>query len=966
MPRLDSCLAFRMEIKRKKRIPLQKSYLIKTLKLGALACFVAMPAYANESADFKPNIVLIISDDHDNDHLGFLGNSVVHTPNIDRLANAGTVFKTCHLTATRCRPSLASLLSGRLPHQSGIYANYHKSNNQGNQDIEGEKMLDPGLSLPNLLKDAGYVTYASGKYWEGNPAAMGFTHGLTLETIRTFREFVREDNQESLFSFIDDHAGKAPMFIWWAPLMPHTPHNPPERFLKLFDPQTIPIPHYIRDEDRAEFIRKEHLSLAMEAWTDEEIGKLRAKLIEKGEDENTLYVFLIDNGWSNGLPAKGSVFEKGLSTPAIFTWPGHIPEGRQRDDLTSSLDIYPTLLNYAGVEPPDAAAGIDLRENIEKQSPVDRNKLFGAVYPTAATNEGEFPERDVYALYTRTERWKYVYYTRDVQGKVADQPWKLHHILAEAPLRNRGDQNLYDLDNDPFELNDLSGDPQHFDRLNAFRTEVFGWWKGTGGAPILGSEAAAMDATRDSTKPNLLFIAIDDLRPQLGCYGETWMKTPHIDRLASRSRIFNRHYVQVATCGASRHALLTGLRPAGEADYGNGPFKEHKAELAARKTESFPHLFKQNGYKTVVVGKVSHVGHDSGADLPRSWSEVIPLKPRWGNRHIFITAYAQIERPASEPKPRNNGYPFEAAPVDDKGYPDGWVAEHAVNALNRLKDEPFLLAVGFMKPHLPFNAPKTYWDLYEAEEIPPIPHPSVPEGINPGMSLHPSFELVQQYDVPDGALEDPEYIRKLRHAYCAAISYTDAQIGKVLDELERLNLSENTVVILWGDHGWHLGDLGTWGKHTAFEHALRSPLIVHVPGMQALGATTDALIETVDIYPSLVELFGLSAPYPMGGDSFVSVLNDPDTKGPEEAFGYHRPWAYQNNPYASGPWAKTIRTARYRFTRWTTEIDGDKVVQLELYDHRSDPQESRNIAREKPALVKQLLARLDNDRLSAN
>ena len=933
--------------------------------IGILTCCLAMTVFAEEQSPRKPNIVLIISDDHDNEHLGFMGNKGVRTPNIDLLANAGTVFETCHLTATRCRPSLASLLSGRLPHQNGIYANYHKSNNQGNLDVEGEKMLDPHQSLPNLLKQAGYVTYASGKYWESDPEAMGFTHGLTKETLRNFRDFVRIDKQKDLFSFVDEHAGEKPMFIWWAPLMPHTPHNPPERFLKLFDPRTIPIPEYISSGDRDEFIRKERLSLAMEAWTDEEIGKLRAKLKAKEEDENTLYVFLIDNGWSNGLPAKGSVFEKGVSTPAFFTWPGHIPNGLHRKDLISSLDIYPTLLNYAGVKIPDTASGLDLREHLEEKTPLKREKLFGAIYPTAATHEGEFPERDVYALYLRTEKWKYVYYTRDVQGEVSQRPWKLHHILADAPLRNRGDQNLYNLEKDQFERHDLSELQEHRKLIEGFKKEVFAWWRNTGGNTIPFSDLAAKVGGSGSggfQRPNLLFIAVDDLRPQLGCYGETWMKTPNIDRLASRSRVFNRHYVQVATCGASRHALLTGLRPIGEVDYGNRPFIEHRAELAARTTESFPHLFKQNGYKTVVVGKVSHVGHDSGADLPRSWSQVIPLKRRWGDRHNFINAYAQIEQPAKTPKPRNKGYPFEAAPVDDKGYPDGWVAEHAVNALRKLKDQPFFLAVGFMKPHLPFNAPQKYWDLYDPETIPDIPYPNVPDGINPGMSLHPSFELMGQYDVPEGALDDPEYIRKLRHAYCAAVSYTDAQVGKVLDELDRLKLSENTIVVLWGDHGWHLGDLGTWGKHTAFEHALRSPLIVRAPGMEEPGASSDALIETVDIYPTLAELFGLTTPAGLGGNSFAEVLNNSDAKGPEAAFGYHRPWAYKNNPYKPGPWAKTIRTDRYRFTRWTTEVGGSEVVQLELYDHKKDPQESRNIANSRPQLVRSMLSKLTNER----
>ena len=183
--------------------------------------------------------------------------------------------------------------------------------------------------------------------------------------------------------------GSHPCSFGGPPLLPHTPHNPPEKFLKLFDPQTIPIPHYIKEQDRAEFIRKERLSLAMEAWTDEEIGKLRAKLKEKGEDENTLYVFLIDNGWSNGLPAKGSVFEKGLSTPAFFTWPGHIPDGLQREDLMSSLDIYPTLLNYAGVKLPDAAAGLDLREHLEQQSPLNPKETVWRGLPHRRHQRGQ-------------------------------------------------------------------------------------------------------------------------------------------------------------------------------------------------------------------------------------------------------------------------------------------------------------------------------------------------------------------------------------------------------------------------------------------------------------------------------------------------------------------------------------------------------------------------------------------------
>ncbi len=438
------------------------------------------------------------------------------------------------------------------------------------------------------------------------------------------------------------------------------------------------------------------------------------------------------------------------------------------------------------------------------------------------------------------------------------------------------------------------------------------------------------------------------------------MKTPHMDQLAAQSRVFTPHYVQVATCGASRHALLTGLRPRTEADYGNGPFKANRSALAARETESFPHLFRQNGYQTVAIGKVSHSNVSSSDDLPRSWNDSITLERRWGERHNFVNAYAQVERSPFEPTPRNKGYPFESVPLDDKAYPDGWIAEHAVKALTELKDEPFLLAVGFMKPHLPFNAPAEYWELYDAEEIPPVPHREVPQDIIPGLSLNSSFELLGQYDVPPRALEDETYIRKLRHAYSAAVSYVDAQIGKVLDELDRLELSQNTIIVLWGDHGWHLGEFGIWGKHTAYEHALRSPLIMRVPGMKSPGALSSALVETVDIYPTLAALCELRIEN-LDGDSLLTILEDPDARGPEFALSYHRPWAYKDNPYSSGPWAVSLRSDRYRFTRWTKSIGGGEIVAYELYDHETDPGEQNNIAEPHPGLVEKLSQAMDRN-----
>ncbi len=466
---------------------------------------------------------------------------------------------------------------------------------------------------------------------------------------------------------------------------------------------------------------------------------------------------------------------------------------------------------------------------------------------------------------------------------------------------------------------------------------------------LIGFVIALAASAASPNRPNVLFIAVDDLRPQLGCYGDSWMKTPNLNRLAASSRLFRHHYVQVPTCGASRYSLLTGLRPSCDADYWNEPFTFHKPDLAGRRTESVAHAFRQYGHRTVAMGKVSHNPDNSAADLPRSWDEVIALKGPW---KLAVRAFASPVNPEAYP-------PFEVGDADDETYPDGALAAEAIKELRRLQGQPFFLALGFYKPHLPFNAPKKYWELYDPDEIPPPPFQSIPAGVRTNISLHPSFELVEQYrGMPAGALASEMYRRQLRHGYAAAVSFVDAQIGKVLQELDRLGLSHNTIVVVWGDHGWHVGDLGIWGKHTAFERALRSPLIVRSPGMKSPGRATDAMVESVDLYPTLAELCHLPTPKTLGGQSFAGILRNPTANGKAQAFGYHRPW---RNPVAPNPWGKSIRTDRYRFTAWTREREGGEVLHAELYDHHFDPEETQDLAAKNPKLVRRLLARMKDD-----
>ncbi len=453
--------------------------------------------------------------------------------------------------------------------------------------------------------------------------------------------------------------------------------------------------------------------------------------------------------------------------------------------------------------------------------------------------------------------------------------------------------------------------------------------------------------------PNILFIAVDDLRPDIGAYGNTDVRTPNLDRLAADGLVFLRHYVQVPTCGASRYSMLTGQRPTSAAHLSNEAFVNLLPREEGERPESFPHLFRRAGYHTVAIGKISHypdgrlysyAGEGDGRlEMPFSWDEVGGPSGRWGTAWNAFFGYADG---TSRNSRLRNRPPYERGDVDDDGYPDALIADAAIAGLGQLKaaGEPFLLAVGFFKPHLPFTAPARYWDLYDPRTVALSPNPDAPAGVNP-QSLHASSEFFGNYDGHAsrggaGVRVDDGYARTIRHAYYAAVSYVDAQIGRVLYELDRLGLRENTIVIVWGDHGWHLGDHTIWGKHTTFERSLRSPLIVRAPGMAAPGRATDGIVESVDIYPTLSELAGLEAPPGLSGRSFAPVLKEPDRPGKAGAWGYWRGRA-------------TLRTDRWRIT----EYDAGEP-RIELFDHRADPLETVNVAAAHPEVVARLVEEL--------
>ena len=419
-----------------------------------------------------------------------------------------------------------------------------------------------------------------------------------------------------------------------------------------------------------------------------------------------------------------------------------------------------------------------------------------------------------------------------------------------------------------------------------------------------------------SKKPNVLFIAVDDLRPQLGCYGHKQMLSPNIDRLASDGVTFLRSYCQVPVCGASRASLLTGVRPTRDRFISYDVW----AEKDLPGVLSLPKHFRNNGYHTISNGKIFHHSND----CRDSWSEN-PWRPKGAWQNYLLEKNKKLAQKGSGGK----GPAFESADVPDNAYFDGMIADKGISDLRRLKknDKPFFLALGFFKPHLPFNAPKRYWDLYKRQDIDLADNPFRPRGA-PDAALHNWGELRAYEGIPrKGRLSD-ELAHTLIHGYYACVSYTDAQIGRVLSELDRLGLRRNTIVVLWGDHGWNLGEHSLWCKHCNFETSLHSPLIVTAPGIKP-GIKTNALTEYVDIYPSLCKLCNLPLPAHLHGKSFVPLMKNPNRLWKKAVF----------SRYYNGD---SVKTDRYRYTEWHRK-NGTMYARM-LYDHRTDPHENVNIS----------------------
>jgi len=458
-------------------------------------------------------------------------------------------------------------------------------------------------------------------------------------------------------------------------------------------------------------------------------------------------------------------------------------------------------------------------------------------------------------------------------------------------------------------------------------------------------------AAAETNRYNVLFIAVDDLRTELGCYGVDYVQSPHLDRLASQGMVFTRHYVQVPTCGASRYAMLTGRSPvktrvtsSNDALY-RGPTALSQRELPGAQT--LPELFRRSGYRTVCIGKIPHTADgrvfayngtgDGRPELPNAWDELATPFGSWKRGWGVMFAYADG---SSREDGGGHRALMEFKAEHDEDLPDGLFADRAIEKLQAFKQggQRFFLGLGFIKPHLPFVATKGDWEAMEKVAVPPVSHPEKPDSAY----WHSSGEFYQ-YDFPfskSNPLATADQLHT-RRAYLACVRYLDRQVGKVLDALDKLDLTRSTIVVVWGDHGWHLGDSQIWGKHTPFERALHSPLILRVPGVSQEGIRCDALVESLDIYPTLVDLCQPAftrTEHPLDGLSLRPLLDGSAVSIRESAVSY---------------WGKavTVCTVTNRLIANRTENGWSKN---ELYELRFTPDPVDNLVTRDPDLVKRL------------
>lgn len=1089
-------------------------------QVSLVFCAVATLSASDDAAEApRPNIVVILCDDLGYADVGFNGAKDIKTPMLDWLAKNGTIFSSAYVTHPFCGPSRMGMLTGRYPHAFGAPFNLAPAG-LGIERFNREGVPTSETLIGTVLQKAGYFTGAVGKWHLGfepqfHPNRRGFNdfygflggghmyfperYGPVYERqIRAgkkhFNEYITPlehngvDVEETEYltdalsreavRFVNEALAKQePFFLYLAYNAPHTPLEAKEDDLAEFA--------HIKDEKRRTYA-------AMVYAVDRGVGRLVEALKATDTFDNTLIVFLSDNGGkigagSNNAPlsqGKGSICEGGFRVPMFFHWPGTVPSGQRFEHPVSALDFYPTFARLAGAAMPKDKQldGKDIWVAfLSSRNPRADESIFALRHWNGFHNVGIRRNQWKASKRGPNSAWKLFNLDQDIseEDDVSEQhPAIVRQMVSEAQQWSRTHKSPRWFDNDKaerswmtkgmprysstFALTAVTASPQtalkiaepkpikkqsatdwtkaEYIAAEKVKWEKNGWrwnqekveanfrdmdtdknglvskkerqaWYAKRKAELKKAatkqapSAKAANSTKSSAggKPNILFIAIDDLRPELGCYGSETAVTPNLDSIAKGGLLFNRAYCQQAICRPSRASLMTGSRPETTGLFHNYvSLRELQPDIL-----TLPQHFIANGYETAYVGKIFHNGdtdeENSWSRKPVKWIKGIKkpqgpyrlpenVKLRADNFKAMFAKYGEAAR-----RGLASGPAFEKADVPDHAYPDGHNTLLAIATLKQMVngDKPFFLGMGYKLPHLNWCAPAKYWDLYDPEMI-PMPTEAGAPASGAAMGLHASFELRTRSNIPKYGPIGPDLARTLKHAYLASTSYVDAQIGLLLATLDEAGVRNNTIIIVWGDHGWHLGDMGVWGKATNYEIATRVPLMIWTPDMKTRGEGTEAIVELVDMYPTLCELAGVPIPDHVEGHSFVPLLDKPHQPWKKAAFSQYpnpalREWAA--NPLSQGMretwfgplikdveariidqqgdrWNRelfeehlmgyTMRTDRYRLVVWRDHRDPNaEPVFVELFDHRIDPNETKNIADDSPELVHQLAKQLD-------
>ena len=831
----------------------------------------ALPSASPAAPSSRPSVLLLLVEGAPAS-MAAAGRRVA-TPNLDRLAARGRRFDAAYAQYPVSAASRMSLMTGWRPERTGVWG-----------DPDGR--VEGATPLQEHFGGAGYFTARVGAVFRGagekemrwdsaDPPRPGVSMANRAAAVVTRA-------REPFFVAVSLGGGAPALPAGTVPPAAATSDSAgelPAIAVGPLDPLARP-----RGRIRPRRLTEAELDARMAAEDarlvalDAQVGTVLAALERRGVADRTIVVLAGDAGTTGG--AHGAVasadllFEETLRVPLVMAGPGLAAPGSPTTGLVELIDLYPTLLELCALPAVEGLDGRSLVPVLADPSHAGREAAFSAVARAA----GQIGRS------LRTARYRY----------------------TEWP---DGSEELYDHDADPRELTNLAPRPEHAATVAELRRLLAAREKA--GPPSRTASAAA-----PRRRLNVLLILVDDLNVHIGAYGHD-VRTPNIDRLAARGRRFDRAYAQVAMCSPSRSSLLSGWRPERTDIWNNlTPVRQHLS--GARPLQEH---FRANGYFAGRVGKIyegamsDQFDWDSDDELASSGDE-----PRRDDDSV-------------------RGAWWVATANDDAHEPDGERARRLARLIEEHKGGPFFLAAGFSKPHLKWVAPKRYFDMYPPDSIRVLPQPADDLADIPAIAIknrpqeRPGVPLAGRE--PPGLIDDPKFRREATAAYHASVSFVDAQVGVLLDTLDRLKLWDSTVVVLLGDHGFHLGEhRGLWRKDTLFEETVRTPLIVAAPQVQRPGEAAKAEVELLDLYPTIVELAGVPRVPGVDGSSLVPLLRDPSQRIRTGALSFRR---------AKAPLlGVSVRTARYRYTQWP---DGSE----ELYDHGSDPGETRNLARDAAA-----------------